>query len=112
MSPFVQCCLRKPSAFAGSVVPVPEHSKGDKRMRRRLVTVTLVAAGACALGGLVGQSIHPVNVDAAAKKTTHAKTTSGTTRTHAGSRQTGTAATPHADGTVTAVKGNTITVKP
>lgn len=78
-------------------------------MRRRLVTVTLVAAGACALGGLAGQSLHPTSVEAA-KKATHAKK-SGTTA-HAGSRQTGTTGTPHADGTVTAVKGNTITVKP
>src|SRR5438270_4248705 len=81
-------------------------------MRTRLVTVTLVAAGACALGGLAAQSLNPMNVSAASKKSAHATTRTGTVKSHAGSRQTSTTATPHADGTVTAVNGNTITVKP
>ena len=78
-------------------------------MRTRLVTVTLVAAGACALGGLAAQSLNPMNVSAASKKSAHATTRTGTVKSHAGSRQTSTTATPHADGTVTAVNGNTIT---
>jgi hypothetical protein len=84
-------------------------------MRRRLVTVTLLVVGACALGGLVAQSLTPAGATAASRKATHAKSkTAKKSTTHSGAHQsaTATARTPHADGTVTAVNGNTITVKP
>lgn len=84
-------------------------------MRRRLVTVTLVVAGACALGGLVGQSLTAAGATAASKKATHAKAKTGKkTKSRTGAHQsaTPTARPPHADGTVSAVNGNTITVKP
>jgi hypothetical protein len=74
-------------------------------MRKGLIGASLVVAGTFGTGYVLGQGIGATPSFAAGGKHTH---TSGTAiRT----QQTGQSATPHADGTVTAVNGDTITVQ-
>lgn len=78
-------------------------------MNRPLKSVTLIAAGVFAAGMVGGQVLGATQVSAAtkhAKSHLRAKQTTGT-----GTATTTGKGTPHADGKVTAVNGNTITVQ-
>lgn len=86
-------------------------------MHRRFMAVSLLAAGAITFGYVATQGTHATSALAAAKKTAKtskltsrqatAQTTATPTAGHA-ARNTN----PHADGTVTAVNGDAITVQP
>lgn len=77
-------------------------------MRKPLIAATLVTAGVFSTGYMIGQLQGPIPVNAASK---HAGTGSNPI-TRAQASGTATPKARHADGAVTAVNGNTITVKP
>jgi hypothetical protein len=74
-------------------------------MHKGLIGVSLVVAGTFGTGYVLGQGTGTTPGFAAGGKHTHASGTAIRTQ------QIGQSATPHADGTVTAVNGDTITVK-
>ena len=74
-------------------------------MRKALIVASVFVAGTFATGYVLGQATSATPSFAAGGK--HKQASGKTVRT----RQTGQSATPHADGTVTAVNGDTITVK-
>jgi hypothetical protein len=75
-------------------------------MRRPLVTISLITAGVFGTVGLVNGFQGAPQVSAATKG--HVK---GQAKVHANTTQTAVARVPHADGKVTAVSGDTITVQ-
>jgi hypothetical protein len=82
-----------------------DHENKEIPMHKALIVASVFIAGTFATGYVLGQSTSATPSFAAGGK--HKQASGTTVRT----RQTGQSATPHADGTVTAVNGDTITVK-